>query len=150
MIPRTAVPAAVLTPTALELDDARAQIDRLAGGGYAASYGAFGAVASGQAGDVIRALRQGDLEAAARGLRILAAADLAACELRDRLAGQAPEGDPDPSLGGLDEVVTRQAAIAADPEHTPVDRARAAGRAEGIQRTAYVLTGKQIWTESGR
>ncbi len=140
----------MLTPTALELDAARAQIDRLAGGGYAATFGAFGAVASGQAGDAIRALRQGDLEATAAILRQLAAADLAACELRDRLAEQPPAGEPDPALGGLDEVVTRQAAIAADPERTPVDRARAAGRAEGIQRTAYVLTGREIRVEGTR
>lgn len=142
----------MLTPTALELDDARAQIDRLAGGGYAATFGAFGAMASGQAGVAIRALRQGDLEAAAAILRQLAAADLAACELRDRLVEEGPsvDGEPDLSLGGLDEVAGRARAAAADTDREPADRARAATTATSIERTIYILTGKKIGKGSTR
>ncbi|OAA23584.1 hypothetical protein UG55_103518 [Frankia sp. EI5c] len=150
MIGQAGLPAALLTPTGPELEQARDLIGELAGGGYAATYGALGAVASGMAGEAIRALRSGDVEAAGRILRQLAAADLAACELRDRLVEQGPAEDSDPALGGLDEVVMRAQATAADTDRDPLDRARADATAHAIARTTYVLTGRQIRMEGNR
>ncbi|MEX5632161.1 hypothetical protein [Parafrankia sp. FMc2] len=144
------LPAALLTPSAVELDQARAQISRLAGGGYAATYGALGAIAAGAAGEAIRALRLGDLDGAGRVLRQLAAADLAACELRDRLAADTTVVQGDPALGGLDEVVAQGVAVAADTDRTPEVRARAATTADAIVRTVWILTGRKISKEWGR
>lgn len=76
---------ALFTPTRYELDDARARIGRLAGDSVEGSHLAFALEAAGRPGEIIRALRHGDLEAAARGLRALAALDLAAAERRDAL-----------------------------------------------------------------
>ncbi|MEX5631202.1 hypothetical protein [Parafrankia sp. FMc2] len=144
------LPAALLTPSDVELDVARLQIDYLSAGSYSGSYGALGAVASGQAGQAIRALRSGDLEAAAAILRRLAAADLAACELRDRLAADTAVVQGDPALGGLDELVAQGVAVAADTARTPEVRARAATTADAIVRTVWILTGKSISKEQGR
>lgn len=83
MTPRLAVPAALLMPSVAEVEEARARVARVAGDSYGGSYIALGLEASGRPGEVIRALRRGDLEAAARGLRMLAALDLAAAECRD-------------------------------------------------------------------
>ncbi|MCK9899978.1 hypothetical protein MXD63_07795 [Frankia sp. Cpl3] len=42
------MPAELRTPTDVEIDAARSQIDQLVGGGYAGACGAFSAVALGQ------------------------------------------------------------------------------------------------------
>ncbi|OHV28670.1 hypothetical protein CC117_30090 [Parafrankia colletiae] len=48
MAGRAGMPAELRTPTDVEIDAARSQIDQLVGGGYAGACGAFSAVALGQ------------------------------------------------------------------------------------------------------
>ncbi|ONH61295.1 hypothetical protein CcI49_06815 [Frankia sp. CcI49] len=141
------VPASLLTPSGAELDDARARIGRLAGDSADGALFALGLEASGAAGRIIRAMRHGDLEAAARGLRQLAAVDLAAAERR---AGRpvtvvCAGGRPgDPAIGGLDEEIDRGRDVAGDLAVPVRTRDYAAGWADGAERALYVVTGRPI------
>ncbi len=84
----TGIPTHLLTPTRTELDNARAAVARIAGDTVGGAYVAAAVQSAGRPGEVIRALRQGDLVEAARGLRWLAAVDLAAAERRDLVAAR--------------------------------------------------------------
>ncbi len=81
----TGLSPALLTPSPLELTDARDRLAR-AGVSHAATYAIVGMEASGRLGEVVRALRRGDLARVARILRWLAALDLAAAERREQIA----------------------------------------------------------------
>jgi len=91
------IPGKLLMPTGRELTEARAQLAR-GDGAFSSSYVTLGVAVSGTTGAIIRALRLGDVDAAAAGLRKLAALDLAAAEVRARIveAERAAEAAPRP------------------------------------------------------
>lgn len=79
------IPAHLLTPTQVEMDNARAAVARIAGDSVGGTYVALAVQVSGRPGEIVRALRMGDVVEAARLLRTLAAVDLAAAEQRERI-----------------------------------------------------------------